>query len=394
MAQTVIRNRESTRNIPSTRAVRDVSRMIAYLDPDAGPFTNILQRASARVATNPKFEWFEKDLEARWDQVNNGAGYASGATSIVVDNGAYFSVNDVVNVVRTGEKVRVTAVNTGTNTLTIVRAVGSTVAAAMVDNDDLQIIGQAYAEGANKGAEKSHQESAKFNYVEIFRLPFGVTGTQDATENYTGPDRQRLRIEKMVVHKIDLERSALFGERNEDTAGTVGTTDNPIRYTGGLLYFLTSNATNAGGVLTEPTVETFVQNIFGHTGGSADSRLLLASPLVISVIDQLAAGKQMLVPREKTYGVAITQWVTAHGTLLINKHRLLENGAGGQGYAGFAIAVDPRACSFRYMRGRNTMLRKDIQNPDADAWTDEYLTEAGWEVHNPELHGVVSGVTG
>lgn len=393
MAQTVIRARESTRNIPSSRSVRDVSKMIAYLDPDAGPFTNILQRASSRAAIQPKFEWSEKDLEARWDQVNNGAGYASGATAVVVDNGKYFSVNDVVNVVRTGEKMLVTAVNTGTNTLTVARGVGSTAAAALVDNDDLQIIGQAYAEGANKGAEKSHQETWKYNYTEIFRIPFGVTNTQTNSENYTGPDRQRLRIEKMVVHKIDLERSALFGERNEDT-GTNATTDNPVRYTGGLLYFLTSNGTNAGGVLTEPSVETFLQNVFGHTGGDADTRLLLASPLVISVIDQLAAGKQMLVPKEKTYGVAINQWVTSHGTLLIAKHRLLENGAGGQGYAGYAIAVDPRKCTRRYLQNRDTMLRKDIQNPDADAWTDEYLTECGWQIENPELHGVLSGVTG
>lgn len=387
--QTVIRARESTENIPSARRVRDVESKLAYLDPDAAPFTLLLQKARKGTASNPKFEWIEKDLPARWSQVNNGAGYASGATAIVVDYSRYFSVGDIINVVRTGEKMRVSAVDTATETLTVVRGVGSTAAAALVDNDDLQIIGNAYAEGSPLGLEKSNIEAYKYNYTQIFRHPFGVTGTQDQSENYTGKDRPRLRAEKAIEHKIDLERAALFGERAIDTTST----NNPRRYTGGALFFLSSNIRDAGGTLTEPEVEAWLADVFMHTAGG-DSRVLLASPLIISTFDQLAAGRLQMVPSDKTYGITVRQWLTSHGTFNIVKHRLLENGLGGSGYGGHALLLDPKQWQYKTLGNRSTKLRVDVGVDGDDAWTDEYLTECGFQVGLPETQGVLKNVTG
>jgi hypothetical protein len=390
VAQTLIRAPESTQNIPSSRRVRDVANRIEYLDPDVAPLTLILQKARSKAASSDKFEWPEKDLPARWDQVNNGAGYNSAATTVAVDNAAYFSIGDIVNVPRTSEKMRVTAVTVGTS-IDVVRGVGSTAAAALLDNDDLQIIGNAYTEGSLSGAEKSHIETYVYNYTQIVRTPFGVTGTEMVTENYIGPDRPRLRAEKNIEHRIDLERTALFGERNIDTAST----SNPRRYTGGVFYFLTgaTNTTDMSGVMTDPEVETFLQNVFAHTG-SSNSRLFLASPLLITVMDQIAMGRLNVMQGESTYGLGIKQWVTGHGTLNIVKHRLLENGPGGTGYAGYGLALDVNKLMFRYLPGRNTKLYTDIQANDLDGVKDEYLTEGGWQVANPLLHGIVKGVTG
>lgn len=317
----------------------------------------------------------------------------------MVDHAAYFSVGDIVNVARTGEKMRVATVTTGTETLTVLRAVGSTTVAALVDNDDLQIIGNAYWEGSLSGSEKSHIETYPYNYSQITRTPAGITGTEMNSENYTGPDRARLRMEKGIEHKIDLERTALFGERNIDTSGsaaTNGTTNNPLRYTGGLYYYLgtATNVKDAGGTLTEPELESWLQDVFNHTG-SSQSRLLLASPTVISVLDQLAAGRIMTSSGESTYGIAVKQWMTGHGTLNIVKDRLLESGASlGYGYAGEAWALDVKKLRMRYLRNRNTQFHEDIQANDMDGVKDEYLTEAGWEIKNPLLHGRLKGVTG
>lgn len=162
---TALNAHESTANINTSQIVRDVADRLAYLDPNAAPFTLLTRKADTRVAESYKFEWFEKELSPKLDQVNNGAGYAAGATSIVVDNGAYFRVGDIVQVARTAEVFRVTAISS--NTLTVVRAVGETSAAAMVDNDDLFILGSAYAEGASVGTEHSHQETAVYNYTQI-----------------------------------------------------------------------------------------------------------------------------------------------------------------------------------------------------------------------------------
>lgn len=388
---TMIRGAEATDTIPSARRVRDVDKRIAYVDPDSAPFIQVISRANKKVAVNSKFEWIEKELHSRWDQINNGAGYTAGATAVVVDNPKYFSVGDVAEVTRTGEKVRVTAITDGTSTLTVSRGVGATAAAAIVDNDDLLIVGNAYAEGATSGTPKSHVESYPYNLTQIVRTPFSTTGTEENSENYTGPDRPRLRAEKAIEHKMALEYLALFGERNSDTS----TAGSEIRYTGGLLYYLTTWTKDFAGIMTEAEVEDACEDVFSHTGG-ANTRLALCAPKVISVWDQLAMGRLQLVPSDRTFGITVKQFVTGHGTLNIVKDLLLEDGPSGtaNGYGGYMLLLDPTKVKYRFLRNRNTKLRMDIQANDADSWKDEYLTEVGFQVQNPSLHLVGYGITG
>jgi uncharacterized protein DUF5309 len=392
MAQTFIRAAESTENIPAARRVRDVADRMAWLNPNAAPFTLILQKARKRPAINTKFEWGEKDLPAKWDQVNGAQTNVD--TAIEVDNAAYYSVHDLVKLPRTGEVFRVTAVNTGTNTLTVVRGVGETAGAAMNDNDDIVIIGSGHPEGAPLGVEKSHQETVPFNYAEIFRNPLGETGSEAASENYFGRDRAQLRMEKAVEHKIDIERSFLFGERNID----ISNTNASIPYTRGVLQWLEAAGSgavlmDAGGTLTESELATFMGSIFQATGAS-DTRVLLASKLGVDVFDAIAGARLQTVPSDKTYGIAVTRYISSHGEFLIVKDRLLENGPGGTGYGGYVVAVDPSSLAYRFLRTRDTKLRIDVQAPGDDKWTDEYMTQAGLQLTHPSTMGRIKGITG
>jgi hypothetical protein len=160
-----------------------------------------------------------------------------------------------------------------------------------------------------------------------------------------------------------------------------------------LLYFLTQNNQNMGGTMTEAEIENWMANFFNPTG-EGDSRLLMASALGVSVIDQLAAGRLKTVPSDKTYGIAINQWITSHGRLNIVKHRLLENGPGGTGFGGYMIAIAPKRLAYRFIATRDTKLLIDRQAPGDDKWTDEYLTEVGWQIELPKVHGVATGITG
>jgi hypothetical protein len=364
-------------NVLSNRRVIDMSKNIALLEPSATPLTVLLKNIASETAYNPKFEWLEYAPAPVSDAVNNGAGYADNATSIVVDNGAYFSVNDIVKVPRTGEVMRVTAVST--NTLTVTRAYGETTAAALVDNDPLLIIGNASAEGASARDYKNNDATNAYNFTEIFKTTVELSGTLDASQLYGGKDRNFQRKVKGIEHMLQIERSFLFGERKEDTT-------NKIRTTRGLLGFLTENIVDAGGTLTEAEFESFCEAVFRY---GSNKKLLLASPKVISVINQFASGKLQMVPTDKTYGIAVTKYLSAHGELMLVKHNLLE----GTVYGGYAIAIDPENVKYRYLQGRDTTLRTDIQAPDVDGFKDEYLTEAGLQLMLPKTHGVLKGVT-
>lgn len=387
MPPTIVNAAESTANINTSTSERDVSSRLAELDPSAAPFTLLLQKIDSRVAENPKVEWFEKEKAPLYDQVNGAHG--AGATSLVVDNAAYFRIGQLAEVPRTGEVIRVTAKNTVTNTLTIQRSVGDTAAAAMVDNDDLFLIGTAFPEGSALPPEQSHQEVGKYNYAQIFREAFGATGTRQATRSYLGNPRTRARREHGRDFKIAMEHAFLFGERSEDTSDT----NAPIRSMSGVLAYATSNVTNIGGPMSDSDLWAWAEDVFESTAGS-DERWLLASPLAITVIDRLAQARIMHTPKDRVFGVKINRIATSHGEFMLVKDRLLRNGAGGNGYGGYAIALDPQQLAYRYMQGRNSKLHVDQQATGDDKWVDEYFAECTLEFRLPDVHGVATGITG
>jgi hypothetical protein len=365
-----------------SRLVIDMANEIALLNPNEAPFVALSKRLTKKKADNAEYNWLERELQARWDAVNNAAGYLVGDTAIVVDNGAYFRVGMTVKVPRTGEVFLVTGVNV--NTLTVVRGFGETTAAALVDNDPLLIIGNVNEEGASAPADAGGNPVKVFNYTQIFRTPFAVTNTANASKVY-GSDKLLTQEQKIngIAHRVDMERAFLFGERKEDLTGT-----HPKRSTRGLLKFLANNVVDAGGALTETEFNNWLEGVFAN---GSDKKVLLAAPRVISVIDSWGAGKLQLVPEAKaTYGLHVTRYISSHGELLIVKQPLFE----GAVYGGYAAAIDMANVGYRYLNGRDTALKTNIQANDVDGRRDEYLSEAGLEVKLPKTHGLLTGVTG
>src|SRR5947207_6921162 len=112
-----------TGNVLSSTLKLDFANQILDLEPSSMPLLVFTKNINKERAINPDFSWFEDGGLPRFDRINNGAGYNNSATSLVVDNGAYFQADDQIYFSRTGEVARVTAV--ATNTLTVVRGIGS-----------------------------------------------------------------------------------------------------------------------------------------------------------------------------------------------------------------------------------------------------------------------------
>lgn len=380
---TQIRGTRDTANILSNKLVVDMSNDIALLNPSETPFTVFIKQSKSKIRTitNPKFEWLEDDLGARWDAINKGAGYLSTDTALDVDNGQYFTIGDTIKVPRTGEVMLVTDI--ATNTLTVTRGFGVTAAAALVDNDPIVIIGNANVEGGLSRDINTTLEIPKFNYTQIFKTTFGVTNTQDATKTYGTKDLAYQTKKKGIEHMIDMERAFLFGEKKNTTSN-----GKPLRATGGLDSFLTSNRYDAGGALTQAEFDqNFCEKIFAK--GSKE-KLFMASMRLMSVINGWSLGKLQTKMGESTYGLAITEYVTPFGKLHMVMNPLLE----GTIYGGYGFALDVDNISYAPLPGRDTKLETNIQANDADERKDQYKTEAGLEVRLPDTHGVIYGVTG
>lgn len=388
---TVQTGQRQTENIASAQRVIDMAKPILLLEPSIAPIATFLGNLEGRKrkCSDPEFSWQEDQLEARYDAVNNGAGYNSSATSIVVDTGTVFAAEDLVKVPRTGEILYVSGVST--NTLTVIRGFGASSGAALNDNDVLLVIGTAAAEGDTSLPARSENPTKKTNYTEIFKHSVEESGTALSSSNESSPhDWNHQRKKAGIEHRKDIELAFLYGSPGEETVGS-----DTVRTTGGLTHFLTQNNQDMGGTMTEAEFGQFMRTGFRYGG---DTKVLFASALAVDVLNNYSVAKLQTTVGQNKYGVNITQITTGQGTVSIVKHNLLE----GSIYGGYMILVDfsDESIAYRYLNGdgpgesRDTKLLTGREENDRDGKKDEYLSEVGLQCGQADRHGIATGITG
>ena len=382
---TTTQGHRGTQNILQVRRVLDISDTIYLLEPEAAPLYVFVSKLNKASSVNTTFQWIEDELNPSWDTTSTSE--TSATETVDVDHGTYFNKYDLVKVPRTGEVMLVTAIDT--NDLTVVRGYGETGCADTAANEPIVIIGSAFQEGSanTELVTKSTRTERQYNYAQIFRKSVEITESLANSELYGGNDRDYQRKKKGIELMRDFERSFLYGDRFEDTGSKDTGVVHARRITGGALFFITTNATDAGGTFTESEFETFLRSVFRY---GSKSRYLFCSPLVNSVISQWAIGKLQMVPKDKTYGIAITQYLSPHGTVNLVNDVMLE----GATYGGYALAIELEELRYRYLQNRDTKMKTDIQHPGDDFLKDAYLAEIGLEFRQERKHGYVYGVSG
>jgi len=382
---TGIRDTSST-YLSSNQLAIDMSKKIALLSPDAAPLTVLLKNLNKERTINFTYRWTEDDLQGDWDKINYTTGYTAGDTSIIVDTGTLFAPRMLIEIVASGEIMMVTAVTT--NTLTVTRGYGETAASTIANDADLHILGMANEQGAEKPEMISTKVDELFNYCQIFRTPFGVTNTEKASEFTTEPDWDYQLRKKGIEHIKNIENAMWFGELKLATGADKG---KQIATTRGLLKFLEAlgtQAKDAGGTLTEAEFDEYVRLGFAY---GSDKKILFASSLVLSAVNFWAKGKLELVPADQAYGISIYKHISAHGILNIVHNRLFSRAA--SVYTGYGVMVDMDKVKYRFLQGRDTTLKTNRQANSEDSRVDEYITECGFQIKNPECHYILSGVT-
>lgn len=383
MAQ-LVGARSTAQVITETRLVRRVDNEIAMLEgaQDKAPIITFLNMLDKRKAVDsPRYEWFEDDYVARWTTSTQTIN--SSATSMTVADGTLFVAGDIFIVPNADssatapEIVQVTAVST--NTLTIVRGFAGSSAAAITSGDALRLLGNAYEETFLPPTAKSTAPAAKISYTQIFSTTCNHSNTQIASKAYGAAqgERQREQKKKLIEHKEKMNISFLFGKASESNSG--GPNGFPIRTTMGLNTVISTNATDAGGVLTRKTMESFAASAFRY--GNKEKMLLACSKL-ISAIHDWGNSQMQCGPMEKVYGVNIQKIQTGHGMWLLMRDWMLENGvANKNGFRGYNFSVDVDSCEYFYLQGngenRDTHLIENAIMDGRDAKVDQYKTEGG-----------------
>jgi hypothetical protein len=374
--------------INQSQRVIDMQDSIAELEPNNAPFVALLRKLGKYQAKSPKVEWLEDESMPRFDVVS--AALTSAAASIGATNNAWFRVGDGVRITETGEFVEVTGVSA--SAIGVTRAVGGTSAQSATSAAGLYIVNNANAEGASLRTIKTVRLVNQSNFAQIIRTPFGVTGTEMASQLYGqySNDRVRLQHKYGLEHERQIEATFFWGARKDDTT-TAGA---PKRWCGGAFEFIQTNVYNAAGVLTRANFENlFLRKSFRF---GSDRKVLFASPLLMQALDGFAwnggTSSTMRVIENAPaaeYGVAVKTYVCSQGIVDIVMKRHWNDNTNISG-DGFLLDLD----AIKMATLRDTKLLLERQANDADKVEDEYLTETSLIFEHERRHGLITGVTG
>lgn len=390
MATTILSAAATTKDPLSNELKVSMRDQIAMLDTDDSQFTTMLMdpRLGKEKANSFKEEWLEDVYMPRLSTL--GATAASGDTVITTatNEGLYFRAGDIVRVVTTGEAILVTTGN-GTSSFTGTRGIGTVTAASAASGGDLVIVGHSDAQGATLPTIMMTQRTANYNYTVIQRHSYGFARTAQQTQWYGGPLLDKERQKKLVEHKRAIEQALFFGPRYYTATG-------PQHTCGGLIEYITTNISSAGGTFTKANLQTFLRT--GLQYGNLGEKVLFVAPLVAATVAQFLQDNWVRSgPDETVFGSKIDAVISsAYGgpeipVVIKRAWNNFQTGTSNQ-YGSRAFLVD--MANVQYLTLQDTVQLRNRQAPDYDGVKEEYLTEHTLRVEQEKTHQLWTNITG
>lgn len=258
------------------------------------------------------------------------------------------------------------------------RGVGGTTAASIADNVWLTLIGSSYAEGTAAPRPTSRNPTKFYNYTQIFKDTYEITGTVDETATRTGSAWGNDKKRKATKHAMDIEHAILWGRKSE----TTGDNGKPKRTMGGLREFIpAANTTVFGAAVTAASFADALAPIFDFDTGAGDTRIAFAGAQAVTELSKVfnAATNIHINTEEsvKVYGLNFMKMILPMGTVLLKIHPLMSRHGL---YKKSMFVLDFDSIKYVAMKNRDTKTHDDVQAKDEDVRRGYMQTECGLEV--------------
>jgi len=265
-----------------------------------------------------------------------------------------------------------------------------------------RIIGTINPQGGARPKSMLNTPKKFSNYTQIFRDPLSLTRTAIQTKLRTVESRREARREALEFHAIRMEKAFYDGIASED----IGDNGQPETTTRGVIPFIRENAPD--------NIDSFLRNSDFTGTWLAEGKTWLNQQLeviyrfgdtqklgicgsgALAGLNDLAEtfGTVNLVPRQVDYGLQIVEWVTPHGTLFLMSSPLFTQDITKRHSI---MIIEPRKLVFRFIQ--DTTFKSDFDFDDnaatdlgIDGSEEEFLTEAGLEMHFPNHMGLLEDV--
>ena len=398
----------NTGNFTTDLAKKSFAAMITRLMPNgSAPLFGLTSMLSDETAAAVEHGFFSKTMVFPEAKVNNGAGYIAGATTFTVDSSATLLPGMILRVERTGENIIVNTVASATS-ITLTRAVGTVAAAAILDNDLMYQVGNAFEESSVRPQANNIVPVRVTNLTQIFRNTWAISGSAAATEVIAGESTEaENRQDCAAFHAADIEKAILFGQKSQGTRngqpfrtmdGLLNMIETPANYPAS--YGGATNSFTAGATTNYTQLSGFLDPVFDQTTdpkGSKERVLFVGgtAKVVINNIGRLN-GDYQLLDGQTNFGLEFSTLTMPRGKFRIIEHPLLNTNAD---WSKMAIVVDLPTFRLAYLKGRKTQNKEfntqggQAQDNGIDAVGGTLTTECTATVKNTPANAVIRNLT-
>lgn len=269
-------------------------------------------------ATDTAVTWFEENhISGRINVTNN----AASGTSLVVDDVSIVVPGAIFLVEANGEYVFVQSISG--STLTVIRGFAGTTIAAIDGSGTvkpIQRITTAHEEGSAKPIAVANLGFPRFNYMQIFRNAWDVTGTARNVDFHTGNLVAKNKRDAGFFHGEDIERALWFSLKSIGVKNS-----KPFRTMDGVLAQITTNVTSESSNTKQEDLNTHFEAVFSRNiKGKPNERISFCGNTVIRIINEIAHldGVMNLSPGQTDFGFKVFKWLTPFGDISLMTHPL------------------------------------------------------------------------
>ncbi len=362
------------------------SALLQVMPSGSAPLLALSSGMESAAAMDTAVTWFEENHMSGRITVTNNAGTG---TSFTVSDASFIMAGMIFLIESTAEHVFVTSVSG--STLTVTRGFAGTTNTSIDGSStpvDIQRIGTAHEEGSAKPTAVANLGFPRFNYMQIFRNAWDVTGTAQRIQFHTGDVVAKNMADAAFFHAEDIERSLWFGRK------TVGHQNgHPFRTMDGIITQITTNSSVQSTNVSYTDLRDFLEGIFARNiKGKPNERIAFCGNTVLGVIDTLAMthGVMNLVPGATEFGMEVTKWMTPFGTISLMTHPLFnESGL----WTKDLYVLHPGAIRMRWLRKtHHDQYASDGTRAGADADFGVYTSELCIEYKAEITGGKYTGI--
>jgi hypothetical protein len=363
----------------------DVADLVGVVSPHETPLLDALGDA-ARPARSTVHEWLEDTLLPNTDAVNDST-YADPTTDaqFVVQNGGRFRAGDQIQVDGSDEVMLVTAVNTGTNALTVVRGYGGTAAEALANNQVIHILGNAALEGDAADAARFTARTRKTNYTQIFGSTVEVSGSELAVRQLAVTDELDYQKQQRLRELLrDLENCVVNGRAAAASPEGSASVRRTMR---GIVASLTSNRFVPGsggfpndGALTEEQLNLALREIWKQSNGHVD--LIVVNGQEKRTINNFVSSNRRYAADTTTFTSQVSVYESDYGVCRVVLSRWVPGGS--------VLLLDSGRIEVMPLAGRSFQYKP--LGLTGDRQSGQVIGEYTLELRNENAHGMITGL--